>query len=744
MDNKWKIAVACLLWLPALLVGQSTDSATFYVSTTGSDAWTGRLPAPNAGRTDGPFATLPRARDAVRRLKEQGLKAPLKVMVRGGEYFFDDTLVFDSRDSGDRDHVVTYEAYPGETPIFSGGRKITGWKVWKGKILAAPLPGAKSGEWKFRQLFLNGERQTRARTPNADPQNPLYRGWAFMEGPAEKGSATDFRYSPDAFLHHWSKPTQAEVVFYQRTGQWQAISRIRSIDEKNRIIKLARGGWQYDFPPMYDVISLVPKNPYYVTNMIEDLDQPGEWSEDWEDGVVYFWPPDGSLKPSDEVVAPALHTLVDIHGASWLELAGFTFTETMGGDNIHHLGVEGAGVMAWQAGWEYCGDALHMEGAEHCVIHNNRFHAVGGNAIYLEQYNSRNSILNNEISYVGANGICLLGSKFKNSTFNTVSDNYIHHVGVFNKYVAGIFSGMSNGNLYSHNRIEYMPHHAINLSNNPSGRDIVEYNIIRFACREIDDTGAINVWMEQPATKDSERDGHIIRFNYIADTYSFETQKGKLTDSGWSSGLYLDNYTSNSTVYGNIVVRARNGMQIHAGSNNMIENNIFVNCLRNIVFMDSISTQLYWNDMKGFMVGNWIARNIFYQVAPPEELGLARGAGTLSAGPVQVSSIFRLFPGWTEDAVAQSDNNLFFQGTNGAYALQDTRKVDPSARISSFEQWQKLGYDAHSLRSDPLFIDANQDDYRLKPESPALQIGFQQIDAAAFGPRKAREEKLVR
>jgi hypothetical protein len=192
------------------------------------------------------------------------------------------------------------------------------------------------------------------------------------------------------------------------------------------------------------------------------------------------------------------------------------------------------------------------------------------------------------------------------------------------------------------------------------------------------------------------------------------------------------------------VVRARNGMQIHAGSNNMIENNIFVNCLRNIVFMDSISTQLYWNDMKGFMVGNWIARNIFYQVAPPEELGLARGAGTLSAGPVQVSSIFRLFPGWTEDAVAQSDNNLFFQGTNGAYALQDTRKVDPSARISSFEQWQKLGYDAHSLRSDPLFIDANQDDYRLKPESPALQIGFQQIDAAAFGPRKAREEKLVR
>ncbi|MDD4019648.1 MAG: hypothetical protein PHV28_17095, partial [Kiritimatiellae bacterium] len=45
------------------------DGVTFYVSTKGNDAWSGGLPAPNRAGTDGPFATVTRARDAVRALK---------------------------------------------------------------------------------------------------------------------------------------------------------------------------------------------------------------------------------------------------------------------------------------------------------------------------------------------------------------------------------------------------------------------------------------------------------------------------------------------------------------------------------------------------------------------------------------------------------------------------------------------------------------------------------------------------
>ena len=190
--------------------------ATFYVATNGDDAWSGRLAAPNTTRTDGPFATLARARDAVRELRvNQAQRNPMTVMVRGGKYYLDKTLVFGTEDSGTSKSPVTYTAYPGEKPILSGGRKVAGWKPYKGEIVKTELPGSKGGKWKFRQLFLDGQRQVRARWPNYDPENPLYGGWAFMEGPAEKDSAQVFKYKPGTFRHHWAKPTEAEInVFF--------------------------------------------------------------------------------------------------------------------------------------------------------------------------------------------------------------------------------------------------------------------------------------------------------------------------------------------------------------------------------------------------------------------------------------------------------------------------------------------------------------------------------------------------
>ena len=86
----------------------------------------------------------------------------------------------------------------------------------------ADLPGSKGGKWKSRQLFLNGKRQTRARWPNLDPNDPMYGGWLFMDGPAEKGSITAFQYPQGALPHHWAKPSEGEVEFYLGSGQWRS------------------------------------------------------------------------------------------------------------------------------------------------------------------------------------------------------------------------------------------------------------------------------------------------------------------------------------------------------------------------------------------------------------------------------------------------------------------------------------------------------------------------------------------
>jgi len=308
-----------------------------------------------------------------------------------------------------------------------------------------------------------------------------------------------------------------------------------------------------------------------------------------------------------------------------------------------------------------------------------------------------------------------LGTHLKHPIFNLVSDNYIHNVGVIRQYVAGIFAGMNDGNLLSHNRVEDVPHHAINLSNNPAGRNIVEYNLIRHACLQINDTGAINVWMEQPGSKDAERDGHIIRYNYVADTFNFQAAHEKLGKGGWSNGIYLDNYTSNSLVYGNIVVRCRNGLQLHAGKNNLIENNVFVNCPTNLVMIDAVSTGFpYWRDMQGFYAGNSVRHNIFYQSDPADFL-------------------YSLHKGWTDRTLAWCDRNLFFQGAEGKYALQDSRKIDQQVKVMSVEilnqagqgqqigsldQWRKLGYDRGSVVADPLFVDPAHDNYNLQAKFP--------------------------
>jgi hypothetical protein len=113
---------------------QAEQAISFYVSPKGNDSWSGKLPAPNKNKTDGPFATLERARDAVRELKEkQGgeLKQTVNIYIRGGTYFLKETFVLTPIDSGTKEHPITYSAYRNEKPIISGGRIIKGWRKEK-------------------------------------------------------------------------------------------------------------------------------------------------------------------------------------------------------------------------------------------------------------------------------------------------------------------------------------------------------------------------------------------------------------------------------------------------------------------------------------------------------------------------------------------------------------------------------------------------------------------------------------
>ena len=141
---KSTILLSILLFITGVVSAESSRTADFYVSVNGSDGWSGRLPVPNAQGSDGPFATLTHARDAVRDLKGRQPSKDIVVFVREGLYRLSETVVFGLEDSGKGDSTITYEAYPGEKPVFSSAVEIGGWK--KLTTSTSALPAAARGK----------------------------------------------------------------------------------------------------------------------------------------------------------------------------------------------------------------------------------------------------------------------------------------------------------------------------------------------------------------------------------------------------------------------------------------------------------------------------------------------------------------------------------------------------------------------------------------------------------------------
>ena len=724
----------------AILAGLTETAAegaeattVFYVAPNGSDT--------NPGDEAKPFATLARARDAIRQVKAKSggkVAAPVKVLVRGGKYFLAETLVIGPQDSGTRESPITYMAYPGEKPVISGGRRLIKWTPYRDKILRCEVPEAKGGKWKFRSLFLNGKRQIRARYPNFDPKKPIHGGWAFMENYsyAQDGKSGIVTYKPGTFPRHWAKPGEGEVNMFVVANWHNDIVPVRAVNEQNRTITLTRRTrWGADRAAGMPVEPVVPPIAswwgmqtggapgcrFRVENVLEELDQPGEWCLDSKDGIVFFWPPEADLENA-EVIAPMLDRLVDLQDTSHITISGLTFAHTVGGDNQHPPTGDGYGPMFPLAGLKYCGDAIHLRGTNHCIIEDNTVIAPDGNGIYLEGHNTRNVVRFNEISNAGATSISLLGSKQAYPLNNQVSDNSIRGGGVFDRLSPGIFLGVSRGNTIAHNRIEDVPHSAINLGNNGYGRNIVEYNEIRRACQEASESAAIYCWHEWSGPLDltEQRSGHVIRYNWISDLAGSTGREGELETTLITIAIFLDNTASNCFVYGNTVVRSPVGISPHGGGCNIIENNIFADCNVPVWWAPYTRPELFRS--------NTFCRNILYFTRPSR----TKRDGVPHQS-IQIYGVPHYIDGWNDTVAAVSDHNLIFNTNGGDYPVCSDYGAIP---WQTFADWQKMGYDAHTAIADPMFVDAARDDYRLKPGSPAFKLGFLPIDACQIGPRK--------
>lgn len=678
-----------------LIAIAATPSAAgeFHVAPDGSDG--------NSGERDKPFASIARARDVVRQAKATS-EGPITVWVHGGVYRLEKTLDFGPEDSGTEKAPIVYAAAEGQKTVISGGRPITGWTPYRDKIWQCDLKTLGLKEPHFRELYYNGRRQPLARAPNVDPLHPRTGGFLYVADGGEKGSRRRLKYDPAKLdPSKWAHPKLAEVDVFSYHNWDNNIVPIVDIDTANHVITLAQDA-SYE---------LVWDTRFYVRNVFEELDAPGEWYLDEEAGMLYFWPPDEGLAQAG-VIVPMVDAVIEIKGdaarkayVQYLEIRGFTIGACRG-------------------------TAVSMDAVQHCTIAKNTIMHVG-QGVWLGSQSEYNRVVGNDVADVGSGAVEVGGSH------NTVSNNHIHDVGVLSRGSSPLgIAGQAN--VISHNLLHDVPSLGINFG---GGDHVVEYNDIHHFGLETNVPGGIYSYgsKEQP----DSIGGVIIRFNKISDGVGYGMMSHPGQEVGkWGPnfgvGVWLDDWVSRTTVYGNILVRNRGvGVVIHGGTDNVVENNIMGT---------GISAGINHLRPGPEPCNNKFVRNIvYYANTDPKSLWLYGWTREAEARAVRGDAIPVSICGWTIEkaAVSESDYNLLFpiRGKD-VDALYCFRGAAPGlvagpwidAPVSDrFVWWRQQGFEAHSVVGDPLFVDSAHDDYRLRPESPVFKLGFKPIPVDKIG-----------
>ena len=544
--------IFCFISIPIGAAGADI----FYVAPNGNDSWSGRITTPNALKSDGPLASLDGARGAVRKLKQNnGLTSPVRVIVKNGFYQLNKTFILSPEDSGTKNCLISYEAAKGAHPIFSGGRMITGWKPAGNGLWSVKIPDVEADKWYFSQLFINGRRATRARTPNT--------GYFKLLGaqPAPVGSAAvsntnAFMFKPGD-IKQWSNPNDINVIIWHA---WEASRlRIASVDTTKSVVQFTGTARLSMF------LNFMPEPEYYVENFFEALDAPGEWFLNGKTGVLYYKPLPGESIKTIKAVAPYLPRLVSYSG------------DPANGRYVEYINMNGLAFQYsdWSLEPEGHGDAqaavsveatVQGDGVRNCAISRCKVAHVGTYGIWLKRGCMDNRIEFTEVADTGAGGIRIgqegiVQNTTEKSARNIIYSCYIHGGGKVYPGAIGVWIGQSPGNTISHCEIADHNYSGISIgwtwgyAANDTAGTTTEFNHIHHLGQGLlTDMGAIYNLGASPGSR--------IVNNLIHDI------------SG--TGIYPDEGSAQVLIENNIAYRTLNGgFGLHYGKDNIVRNNIF-------------------------------------------------------------------------------------------------------------------------------------------------------------------------
>jgi parallel beta-helix repeat protein len=604
----------------------------------------------------GPIKTLTEARDAARAERRSGITGPITITVRAGTYFLSETLVL-----GPEDSDTVWEAAHGEHPVISGGRIISGWTKTSGAAWMADASGPY-----FHQLFINGRRAIRTRTPND--------GFFHFEGSGSPGKPLQLHFHGNDIKEEWAKEADAEVVGFMAWSDFRA--RIKTVDPRAHLVELG--------PTQTSANEGNAR--YFIENVPEALDAPGEWYLDRSTQKVSYIPLHGENMEQAEAIAPGLERLVVLKGRP--EAGELVRNVVFRGLTFEYAdwNVGPQGYFDLQAGIP-ASSAVEAVGAVNFRVERCTIAHSGGYALELGRGSKHNQVLANEFYDLGAGGVKVGGPDFnwnraEQNYDNVIADNEIHDLGQVYAAGVGIWVLQSGRNQIVHNHVHDLFYTAISVgwtwgyAKNQSSGNLIAFNHLHAIGKNmLSDMGGIYTLGVQPGT--------VIQNNLIHDVSSF-------TYGGW--GIYLDEGSSDIVAEDNVVYNCKSaGFHQHYGQGNILRNNIFA-FNREYQLMRTRS-----EDHVSFTLEN----NIVYF-----DEGALLGAN------------------W-ENGSFMTRGNLYY----------DARGPDIHFVDKSFAEWKVSGQDEGSRIADPLFVNARKFDFRLRPKSPALQMGFHQIDLTTVGPR---------
>ena len=740
------LALGLLLFTTMVLGGRSEAELEIYVAVKGD---------PQAdGSIDRPYGSLVEAVNAVRTSRAAGRTDSAVVYLREGRHQLEQTLVLgmEDGDPSTRGRVMlggygagvvatspylTFAAFPGETPVVSGGIPVTGWRKMKspppifparavGHVWVADMP---AGMDRFHTLYDAKGRLNRARDG----------GFAYTK----LGDKKTLHF-PAGALKNWSNIEDVEIQ--ARPGRAWTINMLplASVDEATGVATTGASA-TYEMGPLPGYLHQDGEPVVWVENTLEGLDEPGEWVVNTQTRKIYLWPRDPARNGSPRgILAPSTSELIRVEGE--IDYEGAIDTPVRG-IKFSGLTFSHADRWAWQSdegrvGWGMQHDwdmfdrptaLLRFRGAEDCVVTDCRFIESGGSGLRLDLHAQRNRIAESEFAHLGEAGILLAGygpgTKDVNR-HNDVINNHIHHFSEISWHSPGIWAWQSGHNHIAHNELHHSGYSAvlitcrINPYRNRNGLTGEGARTIRRHEIALGGGGGVRTYENwQNREKYYHGRHNLLEYNEISQTVQLLSDGNGIYVSGAGTGnivrynllhnslaptlpapIRCDDDQHDTLIQGNVIHHnyGRSAAIATKGVNDIINNFI----VSPTVAPSSGYISYEWVPVPGSKV----QRNII--VAHPDggKAHSERFRGTDNGGNPK-----------PDIEQTQMDANLYFHPT------------DPQWMDGHLDRMRAVGQEQSSRVGDPLFVDPANGDFSFCPGSPAIALGIEPLDTSRMG-----------